>query len=375
MLDLTEMEKHPANRIDRNEQTQPAPPRAEHVGGDEDNAKRRKLGIFTADALAASVKRDAATPFLIEGLVRKKSVNLLVGDSGLGKTPLAIQMSLCIAAGLPLFGRNVEAGAVLYCDAESGKHDFCETIHAVSRFLGLEEPPRNFNVWSPTWEVESASDEWRYPSSTDSLLKERIEITRPTFVVIDAFRTFWSDAETKNQVAADTIAGLRKIGKGITWLLLHHRRKANQLAGVPDLADDPRGWFQETAGALALVNHSDTRIGAEPQRPPADLQLGGFIRGIGSIVPMDLARVSGEDGNPIGYRLMTGVDLLSADDRHVYENLPDRLRFRDVKARMAGNSDSNVKRFLDRCAALELLRKDALEYVKVKAVEQVEQVE
>src|SRR5687768_8522127 len=91
------------------------------------NRELLKLGIFTSATLEESIKRDARKPFLIEGLLGRGSVNLLVGDSGLGKTPLSAQIGMCVAAGLPVFGRSVQQGPVLYCDAESGKHDFYET--------------------------------------------------------------------------------------------------------------------------------------------------------------------------------------------------------------------------------------------------------
>ena len=42
-----------------------------------------------------------------EGLIRNQSVNLLVGDSGLGKTPLGIQLGVCVAAGLSFLGLQV----------------------------------------------------------------------------------------------------------------------------------------------------------------------------------------------------------------------------------------------------------------------------
>jgi hypothetical protein len=69
---------------------------------------------------------------------------------------------------------------------------------------------------------------------------------------------------------------------------------------------------------------------------------------------------------------MTGTALLNPVDSAVFEKLQPRFRFKDVKAVMGGHSDSNVKRFLDRCCALEIARRDGAEYVKVNAVERME---
>ena len=35
---------------------------------------------------------------LVEGLIPERSVNIAIGDSGLGKTPLLVQLGLCVAS-------------------------------------------------------------------------------------------------------------------------------------------------------------------------------------------------------------------------------------------------------------------------------------
>src|SRR5439155_18220485 len=57
-----------------------------------------KLKSLTHAELKALVR--SAPGDLVEGLIPEKSINIFVGNSGLGKTPLHAQMGLCIAAGL-----------------------------------------------------------------------------------------------------------------------------------------------------------------------------------------------------------------------------------------------------------------------------------
>lgn len=335
----------------------------------------RNLGIYTPQTLHESIRSEATIPYLVEGLLRTRSINLLVGDSGLGKTPLAIQIGVCVAAGIPLFGFRVQQGPVLYCDAESGKPEFFELLQVISRFLGLSEPPSNFHMWSPNWDGEGASSgefDWQ---STSMKLKERVKAVGPSFVVADALRTFWPEAEAKNQAAAETIASLRKLKK-VTWLLLHHRRKLNQQAPVVLLDENPHAWFQEAAGAHALINQTDTRLGLVPASGQADLVLGGLLRFVGPMSTLDLARVIDDQGTPVGYRLLTGTESLRPEDRSVFSRLPDRFRFKDAEAAMGGKSASNVKRFLDKCILLGVVQKDGTGYGKISSVvERVECVE
>lgn len=332
----------------------------------------RNLGIYTHKTLSESVEAEASQAYMVEGLLRAKSVNLLVGDSGLGKTPLAIQIGLCVAAGVPLFGMRVEQGPVLYCDAESGKPEFAHMVLTLSRFLGLSEPPSDFHVWSPNWEGEFAPTDESTWLTVDRKLMERVKKVNPRFVIADALRTFWADAETKNQVAAETLAELRRL-RGITWLLLHHRRKLNQQAPLASLEERPQAWFQETAGALALVNQSDTRLGVMPGSGQSDLLLAGFLRLLGPIATLDLERVVDEDGTPMGYRKLTGVEHLRSEDRTVFDKLGKQFRFKDIEVAMGGTSASNATRFLKKCLALGLARKETPGYVKMgTGVERVE---
>jgi hypothetical protein len=333
----------------------------------------KRLGIYTPDMLRRAIEREAKRPYLVEGLLRRGSVNLLVGNSGIGKTPLAIQIGLCVAAGIPLFGRAAQKGPVLYCDAESGRAEFWEMLAAISRFLGLHEPPADFHVWSPNWEDTSKHDPAWWTAGV--LVSERVREVQPALIIADAFRTFWPNAETKNKEAADTFASMRK-DKG-TWLVLHHLRKPSQQPGGEkvDLVEDPHAWFREAAGAHAIVNHSDTRIGVEVRRGEIDLILSGFMRGTGLLTPLELARAFDDDGNPVGYRLLTGIDRLNPDDRAVFDKLGATCRFKDVMAAFGGTSGSNPARFLDRCQLLQIIRKDGSEYVKVKTAPKVEAVE
>lgn len=296
---------------------------------------------------------------LIEGLLRERSVNLLVGDSGLGKTPLAIQIGVCVATGLPLFGRRVQQGRVFYCDAESDLPGFWEMLNAISRYLELAEPPLDFHVWSPNWATDLRFNEVGTSWSTELL--SRVSVVRPRLVIVDPLRMFLPEAETNSQQAAMMITSLRRLSgsTGTSWLILHHRRKVGQKGSVADLVDNPHFLFQEAAGAHALVNQSDTRIGVIPGSGQADLLAAGFRRGFGAIAPLDLVRDMEDDGTPIGYRLLTGIEHLRPEDRAIFDNLEPRFRFKDVLAAMGGRVRRTPRGWWTSACPWELSRRRA----------------
>lgn len=59
--------------------------------------------------------------WLIEDIIPKGEAVLIFGDSGTGKSFSTFDMSMCVARGLPFYGRNVESGLVIYVAAEAGK--------------------------------------------------------------------------------------------------------------------------------------------------------------------------------------------------------------------------------------------------------------
>ena len=57
-------------------------------------ADLRTHRIYTVDTLTALAKRQGETPWLVEDVLMASSFNVLVGDSTLGKTPLALQLEI-----------------------------------------------------------------------------------------------------------------------------------------------------------------------------------------------------------------------------------------------------------------------------------------
>ncbi len=58
---------------------------------------------------------------IVKGLLDREQTSLIVGETGSGKTFLALDLALHVAAGLPWFGRKVTTGPVIYIAAEAGR--------------------------------------------------------------------------------------------------------------------------------------------------------------------------------------------------------------------------------------------------------------
>ena len=151
------------------------------------------LKSFTHAQLKAKVTD--APGDLVEGLIPEHSVNIVVGDSGLGKTPLFVQLGLCVAAGIPFLGHPCRKGRVLYVDYKNGLAPFDRLLDTIVGHLGLEKTPDDFH-------------HLHQPASIKEVYAE-INAFGPDLVIIDAMRGFDPEMEETNSFAFTSSVWIR----------------------------------------------------------------------------------------------------------------------------------------------------------------------
>jgi AAA domain len=307
------------------------------------------LGVLSPDEVDRICADQTRTQYLIEGFLPAESIAIAAGESTIGKSALICQLGLCVAAGFPFLGMPAERGAVLYFDLENSILD-CKTMRdSLVRHLGLNETPQDFLlVQNPL-------------QTLDGLLNA----VRPKLVVIDSLRAFRPEVSEKNSAAGEWLKEIRKLSReyGCAFLIVHHLRKSNRESPAPSLDSvNVATWLLEMEGARALMNQTDVRIAvAEPDVASAALQMKWSRRVHGDSPIVSVERVFDEDGEPVGYRELTGAGLLSEEKRRVFEALPEEFSTADAKtARQAANlGDGNdpTNKFLAECRHLRLVEK------------------
>lgn len=84
---------------------------------DEQQRKRRK---FALTMLSEIIVDDADPEFLVEDILPLRGLATIYGPPGSAKTFLALDVAMCVAGGLPFFGKSVSQGGVVYIAAEAG---------------------------------------------------------------------------------------------------------------------------------------------------------------------------------------------------------------------------------------------------------------
>ncbi|MGA2509415.1 MAG: AAA family ATPase [Candidatus Acidiferrales bacterium] len=311
---------------------------------------------------------------MVAGLLPARSNGILVGDSGLGKSPLLYTLALCVAAGLPFMDLPTTRGDVLILDYENSGGDSEELLERIRQHLGLDAVPNNLTIWNANdcaprfgtlgYEARNVIQEWA--SATESSVK---------LVIIDPLSGFNAGAEEKNRDATEMLLGLRRINRelGTTHVLSHHRRKpSREPNGNVNLADcsNMRAWFSEARGAGALINGFDERLGVDLPgnvtqlaeitgeiREEVALVLRGFGRVRGEIGPFYLARVYDEDGVAVGYRKLCSAELLfNREQQEALARLGNRFRTGEART-IYRHGDQATSNWLNKCVRLGLVRK------------------
>lgn len=323
-----------------------------------DTKTMKALDIKTFDQLEADIQH-APQEFLIDGLISKPSLTLVVGKSGIGKSPLMYQAMLAVNKGIPFLGRNTRQGAILYVDCENSERQQHDILSQLTKHLGV------------TLKGHESFRLRNLNSGVNVNIEAMIRDVRPEVVVIDPLNAIFPDIEQDNVTAGKALHTLRGwiAGNGCAIIGVHHPRKAtsNDTGGVPSLETADLGeWFSHARGPGILINGVDLRLGVEPTSQN-QLIVRGFRRVSGEIPAIRILRVIDADGEPVGYRQIVGAEILSAnpDQLACFESLPTEFSFADAM-RAYGRQNNPTSLMLGKWMAAGLLMKPAKgRYVKV----------
>jgi putative DNA primase/helicase len=326
--------------------------------------KRSKFGLRSAKELSDRVSQLGKDKSVIDPIIPGRSLGMIVGDSGLGKSPLLYQAAMCVAAGIPFLDFPVTQGPVIYFDFENGLGQVNMILEKMRQHLNLPKVPDELHLWN------------RNDPESDRDILAAIRDLQPTLAIIDSLSAYCPDAEERNSKANSLVGRFRPImaSAGCTILGVHHLRKPSadpKTARLGLECDNVHEWLKQARGAAALINSWDFRIGID--RPKVELPrlddsganrrreialvMGGFERVNGTMPFLHIGRVFDDDGEPLGYTRITGEAFLSVEQRAVLSALPSQFRFTHAKTKYAKGSEA-TQGLLQKCISLGLVRKN-----------------
>ena len=137
--------------------------------------------IYTPQTLRGLIAQQGAQQWVVEDVFGRESFNVLVGDSGLGKTPLAVQLAACVVTGTPWLGLQVShTGPALYLNGEMPAAELLSQWNAVCAHIGHPGLQEGFYVHNPEWGHRSEGCVW-----TLSDLQRTVERVKPALIIVD----------------------------------------------------------------------------------------------------------------------------------------------------------------------------------------------
>jgi hypothetical protein len=296
--------------------------------------------LLTVEQLRQRVKESPGD--VVDTIIPASSVNIAVGDSGIGKTPLFYLLGLSVATGKPFLGYPTKQGRVMMLDYENSHENQIRLTEALTQFLGIEDSPENFRVVTPGERYE---------------IDAKVEEFKPSLLIIDSLRMYDSRAESENSYAGDMLRRRSDVAKanGTSFLIIHHVKKPNPEYRKKLLKTPTLDWLQEASGARALINQTDVRIALDGGRGEEPLILRGYSKLKGEFGPLSLERVANDHGEPIGYRRLQGLKLLDNEEQMgKYQEFPNEFTFKEAKLTY-GRGDQATRDFLRKAIEFGLL--------------------
>jgi hypothetical protein len=230
--------------------------------------------------------------YLIDGLLQKRFLYSLTGPTGTGKTAIALRLVAHVAFGLPLAGRQIERGKVLFL---AGENPDDVRMRWIKQMDEMNLDPRKCEVY------------WR-PGAlnlSDKVLRCRLDLESTRngpfgMIVVDTSAAFFTGDEENSNVQmgkhARMLRSFVNISGGPTVLVTCHPIKNADLSNLL-----PRGggaFLAEVDGNLVCVKSPDIQI--------VELHWHGKFRG--------------PDFAPIPFRIETGTTpkLIDSKGRPIF---------------------------------------------------------
>lgn len=175
--------------------------------------------------------------FIFEPFIPDISFILFDGIGELGKSILAMQLSLCIAAGKPFLGIPTEPQKVFYMSAEESEFSIKRRLNLLIRGLKIEpeEIKSNF-MWNsvlsrrfqcPTYRLLEKNMQGIQITAFYEWLSRIIETAQHKLIVLDSLSNFFGLDENVTEHASIYVETLKFLAKdyNLSFLNLHHQKK------------------------------------------------------------------------------------------------------------------------------------------------------
>lgn len=176
--------------------------------------KQHSTCVDAADWLA---QEDPPDDPIICGLIERGEMFALVGQSKAGKSLLALQMALCVAAGRDFLGRRTVHKRVYVANLEVSANQYRKRLRSTCKALGIQLD--ELRGWLFVDNMKGSDVTWEW-------LRDEAIIRGTEVVLIDPFYQVFKGAETNELDCLEAVAEMKKFQRdGFTLIIVFHSPK------------------------------------------------------------------------------------------------------------------------------------------------------
>jgi archaellum biogenesis ATPase FlaH len=212
------------------------------------SAARESSGTCVDAADWLNVEDEPDNP-LVEGFIECGEVVAMVGQAKAGKSLLALQLAVCVAAGVPFLNRTCKQQRVYLANLEVSEKQYKKRLRRVCGLLNLN--PEQLRGWLFIDNMKGETASW---NDALALCKSH----NCTVAVIDPFYQIARIVETDEQQCLDAVEEMKAFARcGVTLCIVFHSPKG--FSGDRQLIDMISGSsilarFPESV--IGLLNHA-----------------------------------------------------------------------------------------------------------------------
>ena len=276
---------------------------------------------------AASLKGKPVPPrqWLVHGLVPQKTVTLFSGDGGTGKSLLALQLAVAVAAQTAWIGKTANTGRVIFLSAEDDDDELHRRLDDILRAEGRDYGDLSgLTLRSLAGEDALLAVETQIALMQSALFEEldkRAAEEAPALIVIDTLADVYPANENDRAKVRQFVGILRglAIKRKCAVLLLGHPSLTGLNSGTG--TSGSTAWNNSVRSRLYLARISDNGFEPDPDARVLSTKKANYGRTGGEI------NLKWEAGVFVAEAQPTGLDALAAGARgeRVFLKLLDTL--------------------------------------------------
>ena len=267
------------------------------------------LPWITADTLAARNPKPRA--WHVEGLLPGRTVTLLGGDGGTGKSLLALQLAAATAAARPWLGLPVTAGRAVYVSAEDDSEELHRRLADITQAEGIAfDDLERLTLRSLAGEDALLAHAQRNGTLTPTPLfrdlDQRLGDEAPALLVLDTLADLFPGDENNRAQARQFVGMLRglAIRHDCTVLMLAHPSLSGLNSGTG--TSGSTAWNNSVRSRLYLDRVRDDGYGADPDARTLTTKKANYGRTGGEIA------LRWQAGVFVAQEAETGLDRMAA---------------------------------------------------------------